>query len=440
MNRKSYLNFDFIILASVICLVATGICFIYSSNIITGSKTHTSNEYIKQMIWGFVGLVFIFVFIFIDYRVLFDFSVYIYGFCILALIITLIWGKKINGTKSWLGIMGFGIQPSEFVKIGTIIALSYYCSVNRRNITSLAVFLKGILITLVPMCLILLQPDMGTAIVYPVIFLGIFFVAGASIRHLLFILSTGMLTFIFIIFSVLIKYVLKEEGSGILRLFFNFEIVKYLLLSCSLIVVLSGAAFFIYKKRYYYWCCYVFMIFFLSLFLSVAAGKILKLYQIMRLAIFLNPDIDYMGAGWNIIQSVIAIGSGGLWGKGFLMGTQSHYSYLPQQSTDFIFSVIAEEKGFIGALFILFLFLLIILRGIGIIVSSKDDFGSYLAAGITCMFFYHFMINIGMVMGIMPIMGIPLFFLSYGGSSLLTSMIGVGILINIYYRRYGFKI
>ena len=160
----------------------------------------------------------------------------------------------------------------------------------------------------------------------------------------------------------------------------------------------------------------------------------------MRLVVFLDPSVDPQGAGWNILQSLTAIGSGGLTGKGFLQGTQSHYHYLPQQSNDFIFSIIAEETGFLGCMVLFLCFFIIIIRGFIIAYSSKDSFGSLMCFGIIAMFFFHFVVNIGMAMGIMPITGIPLLFLSYGGSSLWTSMMGAGILINVYYRRYGFKI
>ena len=207
-----------------------------------------------------------------------------------------------------------------------------------------------------------------------------------------------------------------------------------------LVIILSAVGWFVFKKELYYWLCYSSVIFSSSLFLAMMAQKILKAYQIMRLVVFLDPSVDPQGAGWNILQSLTAIGSGGLVGKGFLQGTQSHYHYLPQQSNDFIFSIIAEETGFLGGIFVFLCFFIIIVRAFIIANSSKDSFGSYLCFGVIAMFFFHFMVNIGMAMGIMPITGIPLLFLSYGGSSLWTSMMAAGILINIYYRRYGFKI
>jgi rod shape determining protein RodA len=156
----------------------------------------------------------------------------------------------------------------------------------------------------------------------------------------------------------------------------------------------------------------------------------------MRLIVFLNPEVDPRGAGWNIIQSQTAIGSGGVMGKGFLQGTQSHYRYLPQQSTDFIFSIMAEEWGFVGAIAVFSLFGIILIRGLYIVSIAKDRFAVYIGSGVLGMIFFHFMINIGMAMGIMPVTGIPLFFLSYGGSSLWTALIGVGLIMSIYQHRY----
>lgn len=166
--------------------------------------------------------------------------------------------------------------------------------------------------------------------------------------------------------------------------------------------------------------------------------KVLKDYQIMRLIVFLDPEIDPRGTGWHIIQSITAVGSGGLYGKGFLQGTQSQYRFLPMQSTDFIFSIIAEEWGFIGSFLILLLFTVVLLRGIYIIWTAKDRYGKIVGAGIVGMLFFHMVVNIGMTMGIMPITGIPLPFVSYGGSSILNSLISIGILLNIHQRRYHF--
>ena len=166
-------------------------------------------------------------------------------------------------------------------------------------------------------------------------------------------------------------------------------------------------------------------------------GKVLKDYQIKRLIVFIDPDSDPRGAGWNIIQSKVAIGSGNIFGQGFLRGTQSHYRFLPEQSTDFIFSILAEEFGFVGGISVFILYLVILLRMIFILRKANTAFGYYVCAGIIAMFFFHFIINVGMVMGIMPITGIPLLLLSYGGSSLWTAMICLGLVMSIKAHKFG---
>ena len=437
-SKKSFLTFDFIIMLAVLCLSTISVCFIYSSGL-NSEGVNTSIEFIKQIIWAVTGLALMALVIYIDYKYLYDFAYYIYGICLLLLVVTLLVGNKVNGARSWLGLPGVGIQPSEFAKIGTIIALSAFCTKNKENIRSLLVFLRAGMITALPMALILAQPDLGTSLVYIPIFLVILFMAGAKIRYLFFLVACGICITLFTIIPMWSGYVLKQE-TFFVTIFSNQLLMLAILGSGLLVVLLSAVGWFVFKKSSYYWLCYSFVILSSSLFLAMVAQKILKAYQIMRLVVFLDPSIDPQGAGWNILQSLTAIGSGGLTGKGFLQGTQSHYNYLPQQSNDFIFSIIAEETGFLGGMVVFGCFFVLIIRGFIIANSSKDSFGSYLCFGIIAMIFFHFVVNIGMAMGIMPITGIPLLFLSYGGSSLWTSMIAAGIMINIYYRRYGFKI
>ena len=432
------MTFDFIIILAILCLSVISVCFIYSSGL-NSDGVNTSFEFIKQIIWIVTGLGLMTLVIVFDYKYFYDFAYYIYGICIFMLIITLLVGNKVNGARSWLGLPGVGIQPSEFTKLGTIIALSAFCAKNRNNIRSIVVFLRAALIPALPMVLILAQPDLGTSLVYIPIFLVILFMAGTKIRYLFFLVACGIGVILFTIIPMWSGYVLKQE-TFVVTIFSNQLLMLAILGACLLVVILSAIGWFAFKKGIYYWICYSFVIISVSLFVAMLAQKILKDYQIMRLVVFLDPDVDPQGAGWNILQSLTAIGSGGLFGKGFLKGTQSHYHYLPQQSNDFIFSIIAEEIGFFGSMVVFLCFFIILIRGFIIAYSSKDSFGSYICFGIIAMFFFHFVVNIGMAMGIMPITGIPLLFLSYGGSSLWTSMMAAGILINIYYRRYGFKI
>ena len=439
MNVKTNMNFDFLILICVILLVFTGVCFIYSSNI-NSDGTIVSNEYIKQIVWALLGLTIMIIMIFLlDYKILENFSIYIYFSSIFFLVITLFFGTIVNGSRRWLGIMDFGIQSSEFAKITTIIMLGVYYARKAREMTKISTLFKGLLIVLFPVVLIILQPDMGTALVYFPIFLAMSFTSGAKVRHIMFITLIGLLSIIFIVVPVWFRYIYKGNEATV-SFIIDPKFYNTIFISALAIMVISLLGYFFTKKKYayYYYFSYFSSIVVISTMIAIIAGKVLKSYQVMRLVIFLNPDIDPKGAGWHFIQSITAVGSGGILGKGFLNGTQSHLRYLPQQSTDFIFSIIAEEAGFFGCILVFSIFLVIIIRGYMISISSKDLFGTNLASGISTMILFHFLVNIGMTIGIMPITGIPLFFLSYGGSSLLTAMVGTALLINIYYRRYRF--
>jgi rod shape determining protein RodA len=285
-----------------------------------------------------------------------------------------------------------------------------------------------------PIALIVLQPDMGTALVFIPIFIIMTFIAGAQAKHLVFTTLTG---FLMIVFGAL-PGMAKKAGVGassLLGLLGDTDFFIYVILALIAVTGLSLLGYRTLKQRYFYWIFFVAAILLCSSLLSLPLRTRLQGYQIDRMLIFLNPQSDRQGAGWNILQSITAIGSGGFWGKGYLQGTQSHYRYLPQQSTDFIFSIIAEEWGFLGGIIIIGLFTLILLRGMSIIWSSKDMYAMLIGGGILAMLFFHILVNVGMAMGVMPVTGIPLPMLSYGGSSLWTAMIGIGILMNVSRRR-----
>jgi rod shape determining protein RodA len=260
-------------------------------------------------------------------------------------------------------------------------------------------------------------------------------VAGLDWRYIVFILSVALATFFFTVLPLWEKYILASPTSFLFVLY-SPPYVYYVIAVSVLILGLSAWGWISYKKPYYFWIAYISLALAGSLGASVLAHKVLKEYQIMRLIVFMDPRIDPRGSGWNILQSITAIGSGGFFGKGFLQGTQSHYRYLPQQSTDFIFSIIAEEWGFLGGFIVFSLFFVLLRRCVSIMRSLRDKYAIYVTAGIMGMLFFHFMINAGMVMGIMPITGIPLFFLSYGGSSLWVVLIAIGLLLGISARRY----
>ena len=435
LKLKIFENFDFILFFSVVLLVTIGICFIYSSGI-DSSGVNVSNEYVKQIIFASSGIILMIIAMFVDYRKLQKHIFWIFlGLCG-VLVYTRFFGREVNGAKSWLGIGDFGIQPSEFGKIVFILYLAAFLEKTGKQ-DELKRYTKAIFILLCPVGLILLQPDLGTALVYIPIFLVMCYVANVPKRYIMLIFSIGMVTILFTVLPIW-EVTIAKRNVAILDVLTNMKLRLMVILAASLITIISIAGYILTKIKYYYWISYVFAIIVIGLLASVAAGKVLADYQVKRLIIFLDPQSDPLGSGWNIIQSKVAIGSGNLFGQGFLRGTQSHYRFLPEQSTDFIFSILSEEWGFVGGLVVFTLYFIILFRCIIIMRNTTNTYGYYITTGIFTMFLFHFLINVGMVMGIMPITGIPLCFLSYGGSSLWTAMTCVGLLLSVNARKLDF--
>jgi rod shape determining protein RodA len=434
MKLRNLLEIDFPLFFAALILMIFGILFIYSSGI-TSTGVLVSNEYLRQIIWAIGGTMVALFLALINYRRLYDLSLYFYVGALLLLIYTCFFGRLVNGARAWIGIGSFGIQPSEFAKITTIILLARYLDSSKRDQHNLMRFICSCIIVFIPMAIILLQPDFGTSLVFIPILLGMTFVAGISFRYIIFLSACIIFTGIFTVLPLWQSYILQGT-MPFLSIIQNIRFVAISVAALFLVMVIALIGFRLYKKRYFFWIIYGSAIIAFSLGVSFVSRRILKDYQIMRLIVFLDPNVDPRGAGWNIIQSVTAIGSGGFLGKGYLQGTQSHYRFLPQQSTDFIFSIFAEEWGLLGGILVFALFLLICLRLIRIMKTTSDYFGSLIAAGLSAMYIFHFLINVGMTMGIMPITGIPLLFMSYGGSALLSAMGGIGLALSIYIRRY----
>jgi rod shape determining protein RodA len=394
-----------------------------------------SDEWSRQIVWASIGLVFMMAFAFIDYRRLRDFVVYFYLGSLALLLYTFLFGKLVNGARAWIGIGSFGVQPSEFTKITTILCLARYLEGTKRKPESFIRFLVSCVIVFVPMLIILVQPDFGTALVFIPILLTICFIADIRLRYIVFLALCIGLTGVLMVLPIWFTYI-REDSFSPIMLLVNLKFIAAAVAALGSIGAVALAGYLLYRKAYFFWIVYVIAILVFALGASFASHKVLKNYQIMRLSVFLDPNIDPQGAGWNIIQSVIAIGSGGLNGKGFLHGTQSHYRFLPEQSTDFIFSIFSEEWGFIGGIAVFTFFLIICLRLVKIMRVSADIFGASIAAGLSSMYSFHFLVNVGMTMGIMPITGIPLTFMSYGGSALLSAMIGLGLAQSIFIRRF----
>ena len=428
-GRGSLRALDPILLLASLALVAIGILFVYSSGVNSAGES-VSNEWLKQIVWAGSGCVLLALFAVNNHQKYKPRTPYVFLGALALLVLTLLLGREVNGARSWLGIGDLGIQPSEFAKLATILFLAAYLSEIGNGIAELPRFLLALLVVAAPMGLILLQPDMGTGMVYFPIFLIMALVAGARIRHLAFVGLVSLLTLVFAAIPAVQRLRAAAE-PGFWRMITDVGVARYTLLVLGLVAALAAVGQRVFHRAYYYWLMYGAALLGVSVAGGLLMSMVLKEYQIMRLVIFVNPWVDPRGAGWNIIQSVTAVGAGGLSGTGFLQGTQSHLRYLPQQSTDFIFSILAEESGFLGGMLVLVLFGVVIGRGIVIMYAAGDEFATLVAAGVVAMLLFHTVVNVGMAMGALPITGIPLMLVSYGGSSLWTALIGIGLLANI---------
>ena len=426
---------DYLLVIVVTGLVALGILMIYSAGFDPIDKVN-NGLYKKQILWFVFSFMFMIFVSFISYQFLGDYSLHIYVFVCVILLFTTIFGTPIRNTRAWLNLGFFSIQPSEFMKLALVIVLGKYLEIRERDIKYFRELLIPTLLTIIPIAVILKQPDFGTAVIFIPILFTMLFVGGADVSHLVSIIVIAAIALIVPMILTYREWIGSESSNFILD-FFND--VNMLFIVSGIMLLISGVAFvahyFAVNKmlRRIYIPGSVLSIGLLS---SVVIQKIFKVYQKKRILVFLNPDLDPHGSGYNIIQSKIAIGSGGFFGKGFLQGSQAQLGFLPEKSSDFIFSVVAEEWGFVGSIILIVLFAIVVFRGIQIAFEAKDKFGALLASGITSIFFFHILINIGMVIGIMPVTGLPLCFVSYGGSNLLMSMIGVGILINIRTKKF----
>jgi len=432
VKRPSLSPTDLLLPVAVLLLVAVGILFIYSAGLDSGTARNTG-AWIRQLVWAVTGIAIMVFLAFFNLSTIRTYAFALYAANLLLVLVTLLFGREVNGARAWLGIGELGVQPSEFMKISSILFLAVYLTGIGNGVRELPRFLLGLLIILVPMGLIMLQPDMGTALVFIPIFLGMAFIAGAGGRHLAFLLAAGLSAVL--LAAVPVVLAAMQRGGAIVGLAGDRTFLAYVLGAAAAVTGLAMLGWRWTKRRYFYWIAWAASVLMTASLGSLAVRAVLRDYQIMRLAIFVDPQLDPQGAGWNILQSVTAIGSGGLFGKGWLQGTQSQLQYLPQQSTDFIFSILAEEWGFLGGVFVLGLFLVILLKGLSIVWGSREDYALLAGTGILAMLFFHVLVNVGMAMGIMPITGIPLMLLSYGGSSLWTALAGAGILMNINRRR-----
>lgn len=396
-------KFDFGIFVPVALLVAIGLTAIFSS---TYNHPTMSGNFNRQIVFGVLAFIVFFVTYSIPAITFRMIAIPTYLFSLILLIVVLVIGRKTSGARSWLDIGPVGFQPSEFAKLGTILVLALFLSRKNTDIDSFKDILYSLGIGFIPIALILLEPDMGTSMVFMGLILIMIFWKGISLFGLFTVLSPG-----FVAISALFGF-------------------YYFLGALVLILVLL----FLFKKDIFF-SGSIFALNLASGFFADYLYNALSPHQQKRIQSFIDPNSDPLGAGYNTIQAKVAIGSGGLFGKGFMQGNQTQLQYIPEQWTDFIYCVIGEEFGFIGSMIVLILFLYMFLRILKIASSTKDEFLSLAIIGILSVYIVHFLINIGMVVGILPVIGIPLPFVSYGGSSLLVNMFMLGLIANVYRNR-----
>lgn len=398
MRRNEISNLDWVTILIYLMMVAMGWFNIYAV---------VYDEAAGRSIWDlglnsgrqliFIGASFIIIMVIVtmDLRFYEAFAYVGYGLIVILLMLVPVIGKEVGGNKAWLGIGSFGVQPSEFAKFITALAVAKYIATvgfkmdNLRN-QAVLFFIIGL-----PMALILLQKDTGTALVFTS-FILVFYREGMS--PFLIILGVGAVA-IFILTLLVPNQIYLYAGVAVI----------------ALLIILLG------KKK-------AWRIAWVTLGACLISGVIasvdyvisdvLKPHQQNRIKALINPDADPLGYGWNVTQSKIAIGSGGFWGKGFLEGTQTKFDFVPEQSTDFIFCTIGEEHGWVGTFLVVSLFVALLLRIVHLAERQKNRFTRAYAYGVLVIFFFHFTINIGMTIGLFPVIGIPLPFFSYGGSSL----------------------
>lgn len=409
----------------------------------------------KQTIWVGVSLILFIASLAIDWKFWDSLAYPIYAFCLLMLILVLIVGVEIKGARSWFGFAGFSIQPSEFAKFGTALAVASYLSYFKSDLRDVKTILLTTVIIAVPMFLILLQPDAGSALVFLSFLLlfyrnGLsptFFIIGGGLSVIL-ILSLMYTPNIVMLILLLVSTIILASkikripvGTSIGTLIFLVVLVLYakgfilvsLLIAFVSVVALAAYA---YINRHQRLILIVMPIVVLGSLISYGSRYAfdhgLKPHQQDRINVWLNPEkCDPRGSLYNIIQSKMAIGSGGFQGKGFLEGDLTKLNYVPEQTTDFIFSTVGEEQGFIGVFSVITLFLILLIRITMIAERAKNKFIANYAYALAGIIFIHFFINIGMSMGVMPVIGIPLPFLSKGGSSLLGFSLMIGVLVRM---------
>lgn len=429
--KERYLHrMDWALLAAVVGLSLFGVVILFSAL----SRQGTVHLFVGKQIFALaLGMALAALLLTFRYQILQAPAPWLYIISLILLLALLFVGHRIHGARSWFTFGGFSFQPAELAKMTLILCLGWLISRPSFQEKPLSSALLACGLTALPMGLVLLQPDLSSSLVFPFILLGILWASGISAFWLISLAVIGLVSMGLPLAQALLKSLGKTEIDflrvAMIILLFEGLIFAGAWLARSLRLLRTPAKALL--------PCGLFLgALVVGTFTAFALDATLKPYQKMRLAAFVDPSLDPFGAGYNIIQSKIAIGSGRIFGKGLFSGTQSQLGFIPEQHTDFIFPVIAEEMGAVGGILVLLAYAVICLRALAISQEATDRFGAGVALGAACMFFFYVVTNLGMTMGVLPVTGVPLPFLSYGGSALVANWAAVGLLLNIHIRRF----
>lgn len=420
MAERYFHDFDWLILVPALLLIVLGCLTLYSIQHIPEEfrdafQTAKTDYLARQLGWVLVGLAVMAAACLIPFRYYEGMAVIFYGVG-LVLLIGVLFAPAVKGARRWIDIGGFNLQPSEFMKIAVIFILARFLAEKRNRPDSFRVLTVGAAIAFVPFLLVMKEPDLGTALVYLALLFPILYWRGID-ESLLILAMTPLLSALLTIYSA----TATEHGG-----------YPYLLLLFFIVILVAA-----YRRRRDLVRSIALVGLNLGVMLLVPmVWNRLEPYQQKRILTFLRPESDVLGSGWQVYQSKLAIGSGGFMGKKFLHGTHKLLAFLPERHSDFIYSVISEELGFLGALVILVLFSIIIIRGLYLATKLKNRFASLACVGICAYFAVHVVVNIGMTTGLTPVTGLPLPFVSYGGSSMVVSCFLIGVLLNFSMRFY----
>ena len=443
-------NLDWLTIFLYLALIFMGWLNIYSAvyNEEHQSIVDFSQRYGKQLIWMIASLVIAFFILVIDSRFYSLFAYFLYGVIIVLLIGVLFFGKEIHGSRSWFVIGNFQFQPAEFAKVVTALALARFVSAPNRDLGRFKSLIQTALIIFLPALLIVLQHDAGSALVYAALLLPLYreglsaavLFVGLLVVILFFLtlvvnklfIVIGLMAIAWIVFWLINRSFKNAMGAilifgSFLALiwgindYFDWNISWYFLITLALALASVVYLTIAYFKKIAYVALFLAFLFGsmgVSYSVNYVFNNVLKEHQQKRINILLGIESDPQGVGYNVQQSKIAIGSGGLSGKGFLQGTQTKFDFVPEQSTDFIFCTVGEEWGFLGSFVLLILFMILLIRLISLAERQRSQFSRVFGYSVVSILFFHVAINIGMTIGLLPVIGIPLPFFSYGGSSL----------------------